>query len=374
MTDPRTTDAYRRLDEQAGNYADADRAVAAAERRRHRTMAAAPTAALVVTAVAIGVVTVLHPGRGDAPMRPPPARPGTLFTAPASTHRPLPATALGRAVLVYSPCLDRCEVVVSLADGREFAVPPNPEGGGAAGTTLSPDGRWLGYPVSGDFLLRDLTGTVVRRVVHSAVGARVGPWTWSGDSSRLLLAERRGGQEVGYPLLTPATGALVAAPTNASAKPIGVLPSGALLTRAQTSSGPTATLSWTGGSPFTVRGGDQLRKGESLGGAYLARDGRSLYVIAGSTHPDVAGVIDEPIAVLQADLTGRVLRRIDLGRKAGEFWYPIGVDADGMVFGRRGKHQGTDATVLVTLTASGPRDGRVLPSEAVIRTPGAAVN
>lgn len=106
VNDPTLT-AYRELDAEARDYADPDRALAVARRRRrNRLTATAVVAPLLAGALAAGVAA--WPS-GDPQ---PPAyvvsvsAPG-LLQAPAKP-KPLPAGAVRPAVLAYAPCFSGC--------------------------------------------------------------------------------------------------------------------------------------------------------------------------------------------------------------------------------------------------------------------------
>lgn len=141
--------AYRETADEAGSYADPDRAVATARRRR-RTRAA-----LVVPVVAavLGAGFLLRPVAEPGPATTPISVADSMVLAAPTEAKPLPAGATGTAALVYTPCFSGCDALVALADGRQFVVPPDPAGVFAGTLSLSPDGGWLGYPTPDGFVL-----------------------------------------------------------------------------------------------------------------------------------------------------------------------------------------------------------------------------
>ncbi|MFC6018223.1 TolB family protein [Plantactinospora solaniradicis] len=376
--------AYRELDAEARNYADPDRAVAAARRRRRTRFVAAAVAAPLVAGT-LGVGAALWPAAESAP---PPVvgaertisvtEPGVI--QPPAKPQPLPTGAVGNAALVYTPCFSGCDALVALTDGRQFVVPPDPDGVFAGSLTLSPDGAWIGYPVAGEYLVRDLTGKRVHRLEGSSPGRRIGAAAWSADSGRLLVFDepRAGGDGV-YTMLDVGTGAVTTPGVPTGSRVVGVLPDGAVLYRPSTQTGRAVTLSTSDGRTFPIDLGNRLTTGESVQAVHLARDGREVYVVVGTPHPDVPTAGGAPTAVVSVALTGKTLARYELGTTSGaaDFWEPLGVGVDGFVFGHCVQSGETTRTTLVTVSAAGSRQGLVVPGSAtsdagvpVVRIPG----
>lgn len=376
--------AYRELDAEARNYADPDRAVATARRRRRtRFLAVAVVAPLVAGTLGVGVT--LWPVARSGP---PPivgaertisvTEPGVI--QPPARSQPLPAGAVGHAALAYAPCLSGCDALVAFTDGRQFVVPPDPDGVFAGSLTLSPDGAWIGYPVAGEYLVRDLTGKRVHRLGGSSPGRRIGAASWSADSGKLLVFDepRMGGDAV-YTMLDVGTGAVTKPPVPTGSRVVGVLPDGAVLHRPPTQTGRAVTLSSTDGRTFPIDLGNRLTAGESVQAVQLARDGREVYVVVGTPHPEVPTAGGAPTAVVPVALTGKTLARYELPRTgdAADLWEPLGVGVDGFVFGHRVQSGETTRTTLVTVSEAGSRQGPVVPGSAtsdagvpVVRIPG----
>ncbi|GAB1821022.1 hypothetical protein [Herbidospora sp. RD11066] len=176
-------EALRDLADDARDYADADRAIRTAERRRTVRWG-------VAAVVAIVVIIVLLPARQTRqaePVTPPP---------PPRAHS------------LYSACRNACATLLRTTDGRETEIgfdTVHPPGN----LTLSPDGRWLGLTVTGGgYELRDLLGGTVHRIPAEPGGAYT-PWVWSADSRRLILGHHRDGDIshfLGVDLTTGTTG------------------------------------------------------------------------------------------------------------------------------------------------------------------------
>ncbi|WP_062346391.1 hypothetical protein [Herbidospora yilanensis] len=166
-------EAYRDLADDARDYGDPDRAIDTAGRRR-----AARWSAVAVAAVVIAVFTWLRPQ----------PEPATVF------HKPPYASA--RAHSLYSACRTGCSTMLRLTDGRDIEIgidtihPPG-------NYTISPDGRWLGVPDGGGYLLSDLLGGPDLRIPAELSGV-YGPWVWAADSSRIILANHRDGDVFHY--------------------------------------------------------------------------------------------------------------------------------------------------------------------------------
>src|SRR5688500_15249519 len=105
---------------------------------------------VIVAVLIVGTAAVVGSPHPAGPV----AVPGGSSPAGPPTLPTLPDDPFGRGVLVYAACA-RCRPLVQVADGREFAVPTDAPD--VSAVTLSPDGRWLGYPVGTGFALRDLS-------------------------------------------------------------------------------------------------------------------------------------------------------------------------------------------------------------------------
>jgi hypothetical protein len=305
------------------NYADPDRALAAGRRirRRHRAL----TGAALAAAVGVVAATALWWPGPAPPERPaPPADNGypPRIATPA-TPRPLPAGAVGPALLVYQPRCVRCDDIIVLADGTQYSL----RGAGHQSASLSPDGRWLVAPFHTDrFQIRDLTG---ERGVVDLPGAPLNPrdeWepmTWSPDGRWLLMWRARPTRGAGYEhvRIDPAAGTAVRYESRISGEPIAVLPDGDLL---------EASAEWT--VPLTLRRVDPATGAERAryGVEVTLRPGENLRQSARSPapiSPDGTRAVLEvragsrTVAVLEIDLTvGAVLRRHELPDDAK--WIP----------------------------------------------------
>ncbi|MEU7980864.1 hypothetical protein AB0B63_20305 [Micromonospora sp. NPDC049081] len=371
MSDP-ILSAYRELGTEARSYADPDRALAAARRRRRTRLTASAVVAPLIAGSLVASMT-LQPAAD--PEVPPTAivavsSPG-LLQAPGTTP-PLPTDAVRPAVLAYAPCAHGCNALAVLTDGRQFEVPPDPDGVFTGALSLSPDGTWLGYPSSGEYLIRNLTSTQVRRLAPPSEGRRIGAVAWSADSSKLLLFnEPRLGGDATYTMLDVATGKVTTPRVPAGDRAVGILPGGAVLHRPGTPTGQTLALSATDGRAFPIDLGDRLRGGETVLAVQVAPDGTRVYVTVGTLVPGGLST-----AVIAATLTGEVRPRQDLAGPVG-FWELVGIGPDGPVFSLHADRIDAKETTLVTISESGPRQGLVIagtgPAEAgapMVRTPG----
>jgi hypothetical protein len=347
----------------------------------------------LVLAVLIVVVAARYPWRDGEPV----ATPSDSVPSVA----PLPDGVLSRAELVYA-CVQGCRPVVVFLDGREFEVPT--DASSTREVTLSPDGRWLGYPLGTGFVVRDLLGHAELRTGSDAVDRRLQAWAWTPDSSQLLLAEVRDGRPEAFVLLRvggppdgaawlgtgPPGGGSTSAPANGgpnvgggttevAAWPghdiIGVrspaelltirpdLPSG---TRVEAGlSNPAGTIErW-----FTVEAAAHLRPGERIEPTSLRFSGSGYDIV-------VLDASNGPVAVLRfagpekAGSPGEVSRFDLTGPGAGR-WSVLGVGADGRAFVRNGPG-GTEVWYLVG--DGSLRPGRALAGDAVVVTPGTARN
>lgn len=368
--------AYRALAEEAGSYADPERAIAVARRRRRNSTLVLP--AVLTVAIMIGTVLAVRPDSNPAPMQP--LGPGVTASAQApASAKPLPSTPVGAATLVYAPCRD-CATRVVLATGAHHLVPSDDVGMTAIDTSLSPDGRWLSYPVGRGMKVRDLTGDRVWTVASSGPQRRVGVWTWSVDSSRLLLGDYHDGQDNTYTVLRLGTGTRTAVDVAAEDLIVGLLPTGEVLTTPDLL-GPnrqrSTRITLTAGTGTAARTIDVdatrwLDAAETLvwhDAVHPAVDGGYSLVVA--TYP---GEVPDPTAVLRVSAAGRVADRQDIPSRDSRFqrWYVVGSDGFDVLFGKVETLTGQQATTLIALQPDGHlREIATLPQEAVIRPPGA---
>ena len=358
--------AYRDTAAEARDYADPDRAVATARRRRRTRIA------LVVPAVAavLGAGMFLR-----LPSAPPPTAVAVadpvVLTAPGNPE-PLPRGAVGPAALVYTPCFSDCDALVALTDGRQFVVPPDAAGVYAGTMSVSPGGAWLGYPGSGGYVLRDLTGTRAHRVPVVDSGHRISAAVWSADATTLLLAEepRAGGDPV-YQLFDVTTGTATKPAVPPGRRAAGILPGGAVLYGPSLPSGPTLTLSTTDGRAYPIALTGKLAADELIQSVHLARNGTDVWIVVGTAHPGIpAAAVDKTVAVILAGLQGKALARYDLPQTG--LWEPGNPTSDGFVLSHRTDTTTAKAT-LVTVSATGVHDGLTIPGTAggpVVRLPG----
>lgn len=354
----------------------------------------------LVLAVLIVITAGMYPSREGGPV-------GAAPSAGPTSAAPLPDGILSRAELVYA-CVQGCRPVVLFADGREFEVPTDAPS--TREITLSPDGRWLGYPLGAGFVVRDLLGHVEHRTGSDTLNRRLQAWAWTADSSRLLLAEVRDGRPEAFVLLRVDVGPRVevgppvgdgppgeSGPPSDSRPPgepvgdvltevaawpgheiIGVRSPAELLTvRPDAPSGtqvevglsnPAGTIEhW-----FTVDAAEHLRTGERIEPTSLRFSGSGYEVV-------IIDAANGPVAVLRfagPESSSEVgsqggVGRFDLAQPGPGRWSVLGIGADGRAF----VHNGPGGTEVWYLTADGSlRPGRALPGDAVVVTPGTARN
>ncbi len=367
--------AYRELAEEAGSYADPERAIAVARRRRRNSILVLP--AVLTVAITIGTVLAVRPDSGPAPA--PPLGPGVTASAQApAAATPLPATAVGPATLVYAPCR-MCATQIVLATGAHYLVPSD-GGMTSIGTSLSPDGRWLSYPAGRDKKIRDLTGDRVWTVASSGPQRRVGAWAWSVDSSRLLLGDYHDGQDNTYTVLRLDTGTRTAVDVAEEDLIVGLLPTGEVLTTPDLL-GPDRQRSTR--ITLTVGTGTAARAIDVDATRWL--DTTETVVWHNAVHPAVGGGYSlvvatypgegpDPTAVLRVNAAGEITDRQDVpSRDEGfQYWYVVGSDGSDVLFGKVETLTGQQATTLIAVQPDGHlREITTLPQEAVIKAPGA---
>lgn len=297
--------------------------------------------------------------------------PGTPAAAPESPAAPqLPTEGgVGAAELVYS-CVRGCRPLVLLTNLREFEVPTDAPT--AREVTLSPDGRWLGYPLGSGFVLRDLIGRDEYRLGSRTVSGRLAGWAWAPDSSMLLLAELRDGQPLEYVLQNLTDGRRTPVVRWPGHDLLGVRrPLDLLSIRPGAASGTRVDVELaneaghTTGST-TVDASDQLRPGERIEPTSLRFTlGMGYEVVVLRTGDD------QPVAVLRFGGGGAGIGRHDLTEPGQGQWSVLGV-------GERGRGFVRSATGRTSVWYLGPdgtfRAGRDLPGEHEVTTPGTAWN
>ena len=356
---------YRELDAEARNYADPERVIALAKRRRGST--AAMAAIPVALAGLLGAVVVLGPGAARTPSAPVGEAVRPSAAAEAGMLRPpgqlpaLPPGPVGRAAFVYTPCRGACDgVFVVLSDGRQFVLPRPTEGGPSVQSmTMSWDGRWLGYQWQGQYMVRSLTDVQVHWVKPEATEA-VFPVAWSSDSQRLLLQRTDSATNAAYSVLDVGSGLATQLTAPKGTKAFGILPDGTVLFRQENNIGPVVAWSTRAGQTVTIDATTHLRD-ESVRSVFLAPDDRSVYLVtARSPEGQVSG---ELTAVIHADFTGKVLGRYDIPKLDLENQYcdVLGPVADGFAFSCR--NGSGSMTTLLTVSAAGTRQGIKLSAQ-----------
>ncbi|MBV1855163.1 SigE family RNA polymerase sigma factor [Catellatospora tritici] len=175
--------------EQAGQYADADAAMAAARKRRVRWVAATATLVVLPVVIAVTVFTTRQPSPPPTTPAPPSPTASLLRTAPGAP--PLPEALPSAGQTLPSLPADRGVGRVSLLRAQRFADGgTNLQLATAAGwygmriaaespdLLLSPDGRWLAWTGADHrTVLRDLTGTTQRSLPAFPIAfAPAGEW------------------------------------------------------------------------------------------------------------------------------------------------------------------------------------------------------
>jgi hypothetical protein len=345
----------------ARDYTDSAAAVQTARRaRRRRRTLAVPLLAAVVALVAFVVAPALRTPEATTP-------------AVTATFAALPDGPVGAAAMIYSPCARDCAPMLMLTSGAQYVLPQFPQG--PHPYTLSPDGRWLGFPVAEGFRLRNLTDGTTRTLDDDGPGAS-DVWVWSPDSARLLMVRHTDGLVTHFESVVAATGARSRVVTARS--PVAVLDDGTVLywqgeagrsplVFAAIRRGGLQTLTTkTFDVPARLRAGESpLHDGLSIG----PDDSQAMLTLRG---PAAGGAdLGAPVAVLVLNLgQGRVAERVDLPAGA-DLWVPSRL-LSGSVRGVQwagGRTQVVDldralATQMVVATLAGqaevvlPGDGR----------------
>lgn len=373
---------YRELADDARNYSDPERALAVGHRRR-RTMLAAPALAAAVAVVAVGTWVTLRP-----PM--PTGSPGnqvTEVTTAASTPVPtlspppaapaLPPGAVGRASFAYAGCRSGCPWLVVVGD-RQFVIPGEDRNPGSSAMllSLSPDGRWVGYPAGDGYVVRDLTGTRTMAFPPSETGRRMAAWVWSADSKRLLVGDFREGDDNTYTLVDVLTGSRTPAVIPPARTPLAVTDEGKIVSRDRDQQPEpirvlTLTVSAIGeatGRSVSIDASAVLAQNESLfPGSVLVDPDAGGYLLGVGTSDGIS------TGVLRVAADGRVVERVvELPRDNREFWNVLGVNADGLLLSRQTNEAGRQATTVVAVTGEASRDLVALPRESIVAVPGAS--
>jgi hypothetical protein len=216
-----------------------------------------------------------------------------------------------------------------LADGEQLML--HGEGSAALfGYSLSPDGRWLASVGTTGTTVRDLTGDRVHLVEPPETADGLAPWAWSADSRWLLLAE----SDLDSDLIVQPTAVLFDLTEGTSTRvtaPGGrmfaaVLPSGEVVAvddplgfgnvagrRTRVEVEVLEPVSANASREFVIDAGEWLETSESLAqegsinGVQLvtAPGGDRLFL---SVFGDATG----PTALLEADLDGRILSRVEI--------------------------------------------------------------
>lgn len=195
--------AFTALAEEAGAYADPDRAIRAARRSRRNRFLITPLILVVVFALAAFGAVKFIPDRSPAPPAKPPTYPSMVDTPDANTPE-LPDKPVGRGVFVYSPkTCEGCPVYLVTGSGKQYRLPAGGNVDSSYSDALSPDGRWLYYHDKYEPVLRDLVkGREVRP------NDKLGEWSrfqgWSADGKWLLTHVTQGLEP--YGLYDPSTG------------------------------------------------------------------------------------------------------------------------------------------------------------------------
>jgi hypothetical protein len=276
-------------------------------------------------------------------------------------------TRVGRADVVYA-CVQGCAATVRLVDGREFEIPTDAPS--ARDITLSPDGRWLGYPLGTGFVLQDLIGPGGYRLGGRAVDGRLAAWSWSADSTLLLLAELRDGEPAEFLLQNLDDRSRTRVPVWPGREVLGVRVPAELLTTPQPYTGAgsrvdieVSNTSRTVISAKTVDVSRHLQPGERLEPGSLRFTGGDEYEIVVLRNGD-----DQPVGVVRFG-TPAGGRRYDLTDPSPGRWSVLGTGANGRAFVRNGQNR----TAVWYLLPNGTfTPGPDLPGDLLIIPPGSA--
>ncbi|MEU1251054.1 hypothetical protein [Micromonospora arida] len=375
---------YRELADGARNYSDPERALAVGRRRR-RTLLAAPALAVAVAVVAVGTWVTVRPSLPTGT----PGNQATEVTTAASSPVPtlsppptapaLPPGAVGRASFAYAGCRSGCPGLAVVGD-RQFIIPGQERNPGSSAMllSLSPDGRWLGYPAGDGYVVRDLTGTRTMAFPPSESGRRTAAWVWSADSNRLLVSDFREGNDNTYTLVDVLTGSRTPAVMPAAGTPLALTNEGEIVSRARDQQPePVRVLTLTVSAI-----GDATGRSVTIDASAILAQNESLFPGSVLVDPDAGGYLlgvgaadGIPTGVLRVAADGRVVERVvDLPRdtRNREFWNVLGVNGDGLLLSRQTNDTGRQATTVVAVTGKALRDLVALPHESIVAVPGAS--
>ncbi|RSM99599.1 hypothetical protein DMB42_42680 [Nonomuraea sp. WAC 01424] len=359
-------EAFHRLGQEARDYADADRALAALRTRRtRRTRRAlvAGSAALVVIAGGLAAFQARSPAAPDATVTV--VSPAHAVEPPAQAPT-LPATGpVGRGALVYTACQSQCPTFLLLADGRQYLLGErtvSPPGN----ITLSPDGRWLGQPVKGGYEVRDLLGDAVHRLEPPAApdaDSAYSPWAWSADSRRLIVGYHASGDVRTYRTLELPSGRTGELDPPPGQEPVGLLPSGEplLLDHGQDAKSPLERV--------TLKHADTGRAVTLASGTGVLADAdHGLSVQTNGERVFVLEYAGDRITVLEFDVTGRQVARLPL--PPGQ--YPVGPVDGGYAVIQVPQDQARGRQKLEVVSPVGRRPLFDVPGPAAVVLPGGA--
>ncbi|WP_214324466.1 hypothetical protein [Nonomuraea sediminis] len=361
-------DAYRQLDQDAHNYADAGKVIRLRSRRRtRRALAAGSIAALVVVG---GVAVQQRLSRPPAvtatvasPAIDPPAETPTVVSPvidPPAAARSLPPGKVGaRGVLVYAACQYGCPTYLVLADGRQYELDER-----IVDLSLSPDGRWLGHHTENGYELRDLLGGTAEEIPapqDRKPNSVLAPWAWSADSRLLLLGDHVDGDVSTYLELDLATGTTTGPALPSGQEPVGILPSGdlLLLDESQYRKRPLTRVTLTRGDHAVTLTSDAGALADTDHGLSIQVSGDRVFTLA---------YAEQATTVLEFDTTGKLVTRTQLPPDE----YPVGPVPGGYAVTRIPQDQKNGRQRLESLTPSGRRLLFDLLGEAAVVLPGAA--
>lgn len=314
------------------DYADADRALAAARttRRRRAGSGVALAAAALALVAAVGVTPEAGPGPGWPPASPRSQEP----LPPAETLPDLPAGAVGPARLTYHMlCALPCSrSVVVLADGARYSLD---NAGDVNTSALSPDGRLLVAPFErGSWQVRDLDGAEPARPFEPLLmNSGWQPMAWSPDSRWLVLWSPVSGGRSRYARVDLRTLRSVTYEAPADRYTIAVLNSGELLMAPRSWTLPrslwlvdpgadTTRLFSIRDTPGLIPPGQSVQN-DPTGPAMLSPDGK-LGLTVRTADYRVTGLLEIDLG------SGEVL-----GLSSTGAWTPLAYTAGGMHVGAR---------------------------------------
>ncbi|MET8257495.1 hypothetical protein [Micromonospora sp. NPDC005205] len=261
---------------------------------------------------------------------------------------------------------------------RQFVIPGEDRNPGSSAMllSLSPDGRWVGYPAGDGYVVRDLTGTRTMAFPPSETGRRMAAWVWSADSKRLLVGDFREGDDNTYTLVDVLTGSRTPAVIPPARTPLAVTDEGKIVSRDRDQQPEpirvlTLTVSAIGeatGRSVSIDASAVLAQNESLfPGSVLVDPDAGGYLLGVGTSDGIS------TGVLRVAADGRVVERVvELPRDNREFWNVLGVNADGLLLSRQTNEAGRQATTVVAVTGEASRDLVALPRESIVAVPGAS--